>query len=143
MLDDENGYHAGVQRLVRDLNQCYRSHPPLYESDYTFSGFQWLVSDDHENSVFAFLRRDNAGNEMLVVSNFTPVPRQDYRIDVPNGGRWHEVLNTDSGYYNGSNERREIRVKFTANPSLGIIMAISLSLTLPPLATLFLLREGE
>lgn len=140
LLDDENGYHAGVQRLVRDLNQCYRSYPSLYECDYTFSGFQWLVSDDHENSVFAFLRRDNAGNEMLVVSNFTPVPRQGYRIGVPNGGRWHEVLNTDSGYYNGSNEGNQGEIH--SEPVPWHYHGYSLSLTLPPLATIFLLREG-
>lgn len=114
LLDDESGYHAGVQRLV---------------------------SDDHENSVFAFLRRDNAGNEMLVVSNFTPVPRQGYRIGVPHGGRWHEVLNTDSAYYNGSNSGNQGEIH--SEPIPWHYHGYSLSLTLPPLATLFLLREGE
>ncbi|MEE2268145.1 alpha amylase C-terminal domain-containing protein, partial [Klebsiella pneumoniae] len=98
LLDDQNGWHSGVQHLVRDLNHVYRQQSPLYELDFNPRGFEWLVVDDHENSVFAFARRDEHGNEIIVVSNFTPVPRYDYRIGVGRPGRYHEVLNTDSHF---------------------------------------------
>ncbi|MEA9390939.1 1,4-alpha-glucan branching enzyme [Acerihabitans sp. TG2] len=140
LLDDPNGMHSGVQRLVRDLNQCYRQHPPLYEVDYRYNGFEWLVADDSENSVFAFLRRDASGGEMIVVSNFTPVPRHGYRIGIPTPGRWREVLNTDSHYYNGSNvgNAGELLSENIASHH----REHSLLLTLPPLATIFLMRES-
>jgi len=140
LLDDPNSMHSGVQRLVRDLNQCYRQHPPLYEVDYRYNGFEWLVADDSENSVFAFLRRDANGGEIMVVSNFTPVPRHGYRIGIPSPGRWREVLNTDSHYYNGSNMGNvgELHSENIASHH----REHSLLLTLPPLATIFLVREN-
>ena len=140
LLDDAQGMHSGVQRLVRDLNQCYRQHSPLYELDYRYDGFQWLVADDSENSVFAFLRRDTQGNEMIVVSNFTPVPRLNYRIGIPTAGRWREVLNTDSHFYNGSNMGNQGELQSENIQSHH--REHSLLLTVPPLATLFLLREA-
>jgi len=140
LLDDAQGMHSGVQRLVRDLNQCYRQHSPLYELDYRYDGFEWLVADDSENSVFAFLRRDTQGNEMIVVSNFTPVPRLNYRIGIPTAGRWREVLNTDSHFYNGSNMGNQGELQSENIQSHH--REHSLLLTVPPLATLFLLREA-
>jgi 1,4-alpha-glucan branching enzyme len=139
LLDDENGWHIGVQRLVRDLNHCYRKHAPLYELDYQPAGFEWLVVDDHDNSVFAFLRRDAAGNELIAISNFTPVPRYNYRVGVPQGGHYREVLNSDAEFYRGSNLGNQggIHSHHVGSHNHGH----SLLLTLPPLATIYLLRE--
>lgn len=97
--------------------------------------------DDHARSVFAFVRRDKAGNEVIVVSNFTPVPRQDYRFGINQPGRWREVLNTDSAHYHGSNAGNGGLVQSDAIESHG--RAQSLSLTLPPLSTIWLVREGD
>jgi 1,4-alpha-glucan branching enzyme len=130
--------HAGVQRLVRDLNRLYRDQPALHQLDCETRGFEWLVSQDAEQSVFAWLRRDDQGAQMMVVCNFTPVPRHAYRIGVPEGAdHWATRLNTDSAQYGGSN---------LANaPAPWVVESIpahgraqSLALTLPPLATLFL-----
>ncbi|WP_145566564.1 1,4-alpha-glucan branching protein GlgB [Yersinia aleksiciae] len=140
LLDDENGWHAGVQRLVRDLNHCYQQHAPLYELDYQPAGFEWLVVDDHENSVFAFLRRDANGGELVAISNFTPVPRYNYRVGIPQGGHYREVLNSDSGFYRGSNMGNQGGIHSHHVSSHN--HAHSLLLTLPPLSTIYLLREG-
>src|SRR6201997_355796 len=85
--------HAGVQRWVRDLNRLYRSTPALHQLDFSEAGFQWIDCDDADVSVISFLRRGAAGELALVACNFTPVPREAYRIGVPRGGRWHERLN--------------------------------------------------
>jgi 1,4-alpha-glucan branching enzyme len=97
------------------------------------------VVDDHENSVFAFARRDEHGNEIIVVSNFTPVPRYDYRIGVGRPGRYHEVLNTDSHFYRGSNVGNGGDIYSHAHHHHQ--REHSISLTIPPLATLYLRRE--
>src|SRR5258708_7560576 len=101
LLDDP--LHHGVQKLVRDLNRLYDSEPALHVLDSEPGGFEWLIGDDAENSVFAFRRVDGAGREVVAVSNFTPMPRPGYRIGMPRGGRWSEVLNTDASVYGGSN----------------------------------------
>ena len=103
LLEGLDNWHNGVQRLVRDLNHCYRQQAPLYERDYRPDGFEWLVVDDHDNSVFAFARYDSQGNELIAISNFTPVPRYRYRIGLSRAGDYHEILNTDSHHYHGSN----------------------------------------
>ncbi|CNH66919.1 1,4-alpha-glucan branching protein GlgB [Yersinia pekkanenii] len=139
LLDDDNGWHSGVQRLVRSLNQCYQQHAPLYELDYQPAGFEWLVVDDHENSVFAFLRRDASGGELIAVSNFTPVPRYNYRVGIPQGGHYREVLNSDSEFYCGSNVGNLGGIYSQQVGSHN--HAHSLLLTLPPLSTIYLLRE--
>jgi 1,4-alpha-glucan branching enzyme len=94
--------HRGVQSLVRDLNALYRSTPPLYEIDFTDAGFEWIDWGDRDNSVFSWLRRDAAGDFVIGVSNMTPVVRHDFRIGVPEGGRYRELLNTDDSRYGGS-----------------------------------------
>ncbi|MBK4329764.1 alpha amylase C-terminal domain-containing protein, partial [Enterobacter hormaechei] len=101
LLEGGDNWHHGVQRLVRDLNHTYRHHKALHELDFDPYGFEWLVVDDHERSVFVFVRRDRAGNEIIVASNFTPVPRHDYRFGINQPGRWREALNTDSMHYHG------------------------------------------
>ncbi len=139
LLDEPEGWHRGVQQLVKDLNHCYRAQPPLYQLDFQPEGFEWRVVDDRENSVFAFIRRDRQGNEVLVVSNFTPVPRQGYRIGINQPGRWREILNTDSWHYHGSNLGNSGALESEAIGSHD--RAHSLVLTLPPLATLYLAKE--
>ncbi|HEY8381041.1 MAG TPA: 1,4-alpha-glucan branching protein GlgB [Microvirga sp.] len=135
LLDDP--FHRGVHDLVRDLNRVYRAHPALHERDTEAAGFQWLVSDDAENSVIAWARRGEHEDEIvIVVSNFTPVPREGYRIGVPKAGYYREVLNTDAEGYGGSNVGNMGGVDAEATESHG--QPYSLSLTLPPLGTVML-----
>ncbi len=140
LLEGGDSWHNGVQRLVRDLNHTYRAQPALYQLDFEPAGFEWLVVDDFENSVFVYVRRDRDGNELIVASNFTPVPRYDYRFGVSQGGRWREVLNTDSGHYHGGNLGNCGTIETDDWGSHG--RSHSLSLTLPPLSTLWLVREA-
>ena len=89
--------HAGVQRLIRDLNRCYREIPALHELDCDGNGFEWIVADDADRSVFVWMRKGRAPNaRCLAIMNFTPEVRRDYRVKVPFGGPWREVLNTDA-----------------------------------------------
>ena len=133
-----NPQHAGVQNLVRDLNHLYRANPALHRLDCEATGFEWLVPDDAATSVFAWLRRDDQGGMLMVVSNFTPVPRDDYRVGIPAGAAaWIEVLNTDSTHYGGSNRGNGANT-ISAELVAAHGRAQSIRLNLPPLATLFL-----
>ncbi len=137
LLDERHGgkWHKGVQLLVKDLNRYYRHLPPLYQLDTDPAGFEWLVADDHDSSVFAFERRDRIGSTVMVVSNFTPVVRHNYRIGVHNLGQYSEILNTDSEFYCGSNVGNgEITVENIHSHG----KPYSVELTLPPLATIYL-----
>jgi 1,4-alpha-glucan branching enzyme len=126
-----------VQALVRDLNQAYRALPALHEGDCDPAGFRWVIVDDADNSVFAYLRQSLSGAPpALVVCNFTPVPRLGYRIGVPQAGTWEERLNTDAAVYGGSNIGNAGAVQATDYPQHGL--PASLLLALPPLATLIL-----
>lgn len=138
----EHPMHRGVQALVRDLNALYRELPALHALDHSPEGFQWVVGDDHQNSVFAWLRRAAPGSDevVLVVVNMTPVPRHGYRVGAPLAGCWRERLNTDAACYGGSNVGNGGTVMTEARPSHG--QPASLSLTLPPLATLVLQYAG-
>jgi 1,4-alpha-glucan branching enzyme len=130
-------YQSGLQRCVADLHRVYRSTPALYEVDFEWTGFQWLESHDNENSVFAFLRRGHDPNQMLVVvCNFTPIPRYAYRVGVPTGGPWYEVLNTDSSLYAGGNVGNGGQVWAQDEPWAG--QPHSLELTIPPLGAVYL-----
>lgn len=135
----ESPLHKGVQNLVRDLNQLYCSHSALHRLDCEAAGFDWLVADDADNSVFAWLRRDDQGNAVIVISNFTPVPRDYYRVGVPAGvAGWREALNTNSQHYGGSGAgNAEVLLSAEMIPAHGHEQ--SLRLSLPPLATLFLI----
>src|SRR5690606_39189271 len=96
--------HAGLQSWVRDLNQVYRREPALWERDTVHEGFDWIDFHDVENSIVSFLRRaGDPADDLVFVCNFTPVPRHDYRIGVPSGGWYREVLNSDAECYGGSN----------------------------------------
>lgn len=132
--------HSGVQSVVRDLNRLYRELAPLHAADTSPDGFAWLVGDDVENSVFAFLRR-HAGQCVAVICNMTPVPRQGYRIGVPAASGWREVLNTDAAVYGGSGMGNGGYVAAEAIPSHG--WPHSISLVLPPLATLMLISRED
>ena len=132
--------HAGVQQWVRDLNCFYRASPALYELDFSADGFQWVDCNDSEASVLAFLRKDRGGSApVLVVCNFTPVPRNNYRLGVPRAGRWLECLNSDAQIYGGSGQGNLGVLETAPLPAHGHFQ--SLSLTLPPLGALFLKPE--
>jgi len=137
-LLDQPG-HRGMQRLVADLNGLYRALPALHALDADPAGFAWTVLDDRDNSVVAFIRSDGRSH-LLAVSNFTPVVRHDYRIGVPRVGRWTEKLNTDATDYGGGGQGNRGGASTGDMPAHGQPQA--LSLTLPPLSTLFLLHEG-
>jgi 1,4-alpha-glucan branching enzyme len=138
LLDDP--MHLGVQTLVRDLNRLYRAEPALHELDTEPQGFAWIDSNDHDNSVISYLRRGcDAEALLVVVCNFTPVPRPHYRVGVPLDGVYTELLNTDATCYGGSGlgndgRRTAEAVKWHGHPH-------SLGLTLPPLATVVFRRE--
>jgi 1,4-alpha-glucan branching enzyme len=133
--------HAGVQHLVRDLNALYRATPSLHRHDTEPRGFEWIEASDNRNSVIAFLRKGNDSDApTLVVSNFTPSVRHGYRVGVPGPGKWREALNTDSEFYGGSNVHNGAGVEAEPIGSQG--RAWSIALTLPPLATLFLVPTG-
>ena len=131
----EASLHAGTQRLVRDLNTLYRELPALHAQDCETGGFEWVQADDAAHSVYAFLRHGGGGH-CLVVCNFTPVPREAYRLGVPASGFYRERLNTDSALYGGSNAGNVGGVQAQAMASHG--RAHSVLLHLPPLSTLVL-----
>ncbi|MFN9767017.1 MAG: 1,4-alpha-glucan branching protein GlgB [Pseudomonadota bacterium] len=129
--------HAGVQRLVRDLNALYRGSAALHEQDCSGAGFEWIDHDDAQRSLLSFVRRSRDGALMLVVCNFAPVVHHGLRLGVPAAGTWRERLNTDSRFYGGSDVGQPLAAVGTEPvPSHG--RALSLRLTVPPLATVFL-----
>jgi 1,4-alpha-glucan branching enzyme len=104
-LLDQGPYHRGVQRLVRDLNHLYKNEPALWQADYDHSGFFWVDCSDSDSSVLSFVRQNGDGSRrVIVILNLTPVLRHSYRVGLPQAGFWREVLNTDSGFYGGSNQ---------------------------------------
>jgi 1,4-alpha-glucan branching enzyme len=133
----EDTRHAGVQRLVRDLNRLYRKSPALFEQDFTGAGFEWIDHDDARRSLLAFVRHGREGQQMLVVCNFAPVVHHGLRLGVPAAGRWVERLNTDSEHYGGSNVGTPFgESRSEPLPSHG--RAQSVLLNVPPLATVML-----
>ncbi|MEW6098078.1 MAG: 1,4-alpha-glucan branching protein GlgB [Pseudomonadota bacterium] len=133
--------HRGVQRLVQQLNRLYAEEPALHRTDFSHEGFQWVETHDAERSVIAYLRRGREPQDapLLVVCNFTPEPRTNYVLGVPVMGRWRELLNTDAREYGGSGWGNLGGVEAVPLPSHG--QPHSLSLVLPPLATLILKPE--
>lgn len=133
--------HRGLHRWVRDLNHFYRREPALYECDFEPEGFQWVDFHDWEKSIISFIRRGRSTEDLiLVVCNFTPVPRHQYRIGVPTGGFWKEMLNSDAREYGGSGQGNAGGVHADPIPFYDRF-PYSLSLTLPPLGVLFFKRE--
>ena len=130
--------HSGLRRWVQDLNGFYRGEPAMYEIDFSFEGFDWTDFKDYEQSVISFLRKSRGEREIvLVVCNFTPVPRKRYRVRVPRAGRWSERLNSDSHYYGGSGVGNYGGIHTVSNGYNSHI-----EIDLPPLGVLFFKYEG-
>lgn len=128
--------HAGIQKWVADLNQIYRTEPALHELDCDPQGFEWIDCNDTEQSVISLIRKGKSADQVvLVVCNFTPVPRYNYRVGVPTGGFWKELLNSDAGDYYGSGLGNLGGV--VAEPISQHNQPYSVNLTLPPLAIAF------
>ncbi|MFD5690461.1 1,4-alpha-glucan branching enzyme [Streptomyces rubiginosohelvolus] len=134
---EASGDHRGVRDLVGDLNAVYGAVPALWQRDTSPEGFSWVDGGAAEDNVFAFLRYDADGSPLLAVSHFSPAVRSDYRLGVPETGTegWVEVLNTDAARYGGGDVRNEEPLKAEAVPAHG--RPSSISLTLPPLATVW------
>ena len=128
--------HAGLRRFVQDLNRAYAAEPPMHDVDFDGAGFSWIDCNDSENSVIAFIRRAEDGSFVVAIVNFTPVPRDGYRIGVPAAGGYTELINSDSEIYAGGNMGNDGLV-FT-EPIASHGHADSLRLTLPPLGFLLL-----
>jgi 1,4-alpha-glucan branching enzyme len=130
--------YAGIQSLIRDLNRLYRALPALHERDCEQSGFEWLIADDSENNVFAWMRKGEAPrNRCLVLINFSSNVYRDYRVRVPFQGKWYEIFNSDSGHYGGTN------VGNAGGVNASEALVPELSLTIPPLAGIFLVPEAD
>ena len=137
----EHAEHAGMRDLVRDLNRVYKNQPALWEVDFSHDGFRWLEPNDAANNVLAFMRLPKEGGAPVVcVANLSPVPREGYRVGVPQGGDWLECVNTDSAYYGGSGQGNMGNV--TAERRAWNDQPFSLELVLPPLSVLWL-RPSE
>jgi 1,4-alpha-glucan branching enzyme len=130
--------HKGVHDTIRDLNNLYKSRPALHARDCEPEGFGWLIVDDRENSVFAWERKAPGHEPIVVISNFTPIPREGYRVPMPKAGKWREVINTDAAHYGGSGKGND-----------GIVVAreedggTKATMVLPPLSTIMLEFTGE
>jgi 1,4-alpha-glucan branching enzyme len=134
--------HAGLQRLVEDLNRLYKSEPALHELDCDPAGFEWIDASDSQSSALSFIRKARSTDDIvLVVCNFTPVPRHSHRVGVPRGGFWREVFNSDSKEYWGSGQGNFGGLE--AAPTSFHGRPHSLNLTLPPLAAVFLKSEEQ
>jgi 1,4-alpha-glucan branching enzyme len=137
LLDNE--YHQGVRMLIGDLNSAYREFPALHARDCEPEGFRWIVADDRDHSVYAWLRFAPDAQPVAVVCNFTPVPRPGYRIGLPHAGRWRELLNTDSTFYGGGGLGNQGAIHAGDTPLHG--MPASASVLIPPLSTVYFVYE--
>jgi 1,4-alpha-glucan branching enzyme len=132
--------HRKLQRYVADLNRIYTSEPALYERDYDHAGFEWIDLHDSDNSILCYLRRAaDPGDYIVIVCNFTPVPRFGYRVGVPEACTYRELLNSDAAAYWGSNLGNA--GGFAADPVAWQGRPCSLNLTLPPLSVSFFKPE--
>jgi 1,4-alpha-glucan branching enzyme len=139
LLDEDP--HAGIVRWLHDLNHVYATEPAMHELDFEPGGFEWVDANDAGNSALTFLRRSRGGDPVLVACNFTPVPRWTYRIGVPEGGTWKEILNSDAEVYGGSGIGN-----FGSVDSLPIGLhgrPRSITVTLPPLAVVMFKGGGH
>ena len=137
----EDGGHAGMQSLVRDLNRVYRGAPALWEVDFEPAGFWWLEANAAADNVVAFARASQDAEEVLVcVANLAPVPREGYRLGLPRSGAWTEALNTDSEFYGGTNTGNLGAIE--AKPLPYNDQPFSAQITLPPLSVLWLVPQA-
>ncbi len=127
-------HHKGVQTLVKDLNKLYTTHAALYQYDFEHLGFEWIDCHDVQQSIISY-RRKSADEDLIVILNFTPVPREAYRIGVSNEGVYHEIFNSDSQYYDGSNTGNG---QVLSEPQPWMNQPHSITVTLPPLAGIIL-----
>jgi 1,4-alpha-glucan branching enzyme len=134
-----NDAHGGLQRWVEDLNRLYRTEPALHALDFDAAGFEWIDGADTEGSVISYLRKSGDA-VLLVVANFTPVPRENYLVGVPRPGHWRERLNSDATLYGGSGVGNQGGVDSVPVAAHGRYHA--LNLRLPPLGILILQHEG-
>jgi 1,4-alpha-glucan branching enzyme len=126
-------YHVGAQKFVADLNQLYQKSPGLWQADYDHNGFSWIDCNDRDNSVLSFLRQTADGrNQTVVILNLTPVPREAYRVGLPQGGHWKEVLNSNGAPYGGTNSGNGGGVE--AQPVPAHARSHSAAFFLPPLS---------
>lgn len=133
--------HQKLQRFVRDINHLYRSEPSMYEVDFDYTGFEWIDFHDADNCILSFLRRGKNPDDILIfVCNFTPVPRESYRLGVPKPGYYREILNSDSEMYGGSNMGNSGGVNASGLSWQG--RPYSVEMTLPPLAVVIMKAEG-
>jgi 1,4-alpha-glucan branching enzyme len=134
--------HAGIQALVRDLNRTYKSEAALWELDSDPAGFWWLEPNDADSNVVAFARASRGAERVLVfIANLSPVPRERYRLGLPRAGRWREAVNTDSGYYGGTDMGNMGGVQAEPVPWHGQL--VSAEVTLPPLAAIWLVPDDD
>ncbi|MBM4443946.1 MAG: 1,4-alpha-glucan branching protein GlgB [Chloroflexi bacterium] len=137
----DGNLHTGLQHWVRDLNRLYRGEPALHELDCSWKGFEWIDCGDVQNSIVSLIRRGRSTEDtILAACNFTPVPRHSYRLGVPRGGWWQEVLNSDAQLYGGSGLGNLGGAE--ADPIAHHGQPYSLNLTLPPLAIVVLRSSG-
>ncbi len=136
----ERPLHAGLRQYVADLNRVYGAEPAMHELDFDPAGFQWIDCNDNDNSVVSFMRRAKSGEVIVAILNFTPVPRDGYRIGVPTPGAYDELINSDSEIYGGGN-LGNAGVVFT-EPIASHGHEQSLRLNLPPLGFLLLKPAG-
>ena len=138
----ENPDHAGIQALVRDLNHRYRDEPALWEMDFDGEGFWWIEANAAEDNVFAFARRTKDSERVaMFVGNFSPVPRENYRIGLPRSGRWKEIVNSDATTYGGSGVGNLGGIDAEDEGWHG--QPFSAPVTLPPLGAIWLVPEDE
>ncbi|GJN64299.1 1,4-alpha-glucan branching protein GlgB [Faecalibacterium gallinarum] len=127
--------HKELQLYVKTLNQFYKDHPAFWQVDYSWEGFQWIVPDDFQQSVVAFLRKDAAGKQILVVCNFNPVLREKYTMGAPVSGTYKEILNSDDVEFGGAGTVHNKSVRSKKKPMHGFDQSITLAL--PPMSTLY------
>ena len=127
--------HTELQTYVKTLNAFYKEHPAFWQVDYSWEGFQWIVPDDSQQSVIAFLRKDAAGKQILVICNFNPVLREGYTLGAPVAGTYKEVLNSDDEAFGGSGAVHNKSVRTHKKPLHGFEQSITI--TLPPMTTLY------
>ena len=127
--------HTELQNYVKALNRFYLEHPAFWQVDFSWEGFQWIVPDDSQQSVVAFLRKDAEGKQILVVCNFNPVLREGYTMGAPVSGTYKEILNSDDAEFGGSGTIHNKAVRSKKKPLHGFDQSITL--TLPPMSTLY------
>ena len=139
LLDYE--MHVLLQDYTRELNKFYKKNSPLWEVDYSWEGFKWVVSDDNDNSVIAFVRSNEAGDKLLAVCNFTPVSRESYKIGVPDAESYEIVFNSDNAKFGGTGEK--IKKKYKVNKGMMHGFDNYIELSLPPMTTLYLKQNKK